>query len=99
MGETLLCSSPLLSGGGGYRSGTNQIDALQLSHMTNFHLHWRLSTTKLVAYHAQCCKGLGNYPAIGTPSVVYIVHGRCNVLNDASRTNQQEFEIGNTIVK
>ncbi len=52
-----------------------------------------------VAYHAQCCKGSGNYPAIGTPYVVYVVYGRCNVVNDVSRTNQQELEIGNTIVK
>ncbi len=51
-----------------------------------------------VAYHAQCCNS-GDYPAVGTPSVVYVVYGRCNVLNDASRTNQQELEIGNTIVK
>ncbi len=52
-----------------------------------------------VAHHAQCCKGSGDYPAVGTPSVVYVVYGRCNVLCDASRTNQQELEIGNTIVK
>ncbi len=52
-----------------------------------------------VSYHAQYCNASGNCPAIGTPSVVYVVYGRCNVLNDASRTNQQELEIGNTIVK
>ncbi len=33
-----------------------------------------------VAYHAQCCKGSGDYPAVGTPYVVYVVYGRCNVL-------------------
>ncbi len=62
-------------------------------------LNARASRNISVAYHTQCCKGSDDYPAIGTPSVVYVVYGRCNVLNDASRTNQQELEIGNTIVK
>ncbi len=41
---------------------------------SNKFLNWLTAAWSVfVAYHAQCCKGSGNYPTIGTPSVVYVV--------------------------
>ncbi len=41
----------------------------------------------------------GWLPSHCTPILVYIIYGGCNILSMASRTNQEELEAGNTIVK